>query len=331
MNFLIENTNYSLLIYFLIKEEKDWKDTTYILNYQIPLKIINKLSKKINKNKIYTQISPDNNFFLKSKNYYFYYLKMFFKLFFLKDIYIYGNDDILFMIPFKNKEINLIEDGTVNYVLKTKKDTFLKKIKKKILLAPINYKTHGLSKRVKKIYLTGLAPIPKEIVHKVELINLKELWDKKSFGEQREILDIFSFDLNIKESIKGRDIILFTQPLSEDGIITEDEKIEIYLKIANKYPHDRLIIKTHPREKTNYKEIFSDNLVLDNPFPFEILNLLDVKFNKAVTLFSTAALGLGENVEVDFYGTEVNQKILNYFGSRDNIMKRNCYLKLEER
>ncbi|MEG2256476.1 MAG: glycosyltransferase family 52, partial [Cetobacterium sp.] len=123
--------------------------------------------------------------------------------------------------------------------------------------------------------------------------------------------------------------ILFTQPLSEDNIITEEEKIEIYLKIIKKYPKDRLIIKTHPREKTNYKNIFKEYLVLDNPFPFEILNILDVKFNKAITLFSTAALGLGKEVEVDFYGTEVHIKILERFSSCDSIMKRNCFLEEE--
>ena len=64
-----------------------------------------------------------------------------------------------------------------------------------------------------------------------------------------------------------------------------------------------------------------------HPFPFEILNLLDVKFNKAITLFSTAALGLGKEVEVDFYGTEVHMNILERFGSCENIMKRNCFLR----
>ena len=222
------------------------------------------------------------------------------------------------------KNFILIEDGLMNY--QEKKQSKLKGYLKKILLKkPIL----GRAKNVKKIYLTGLAPIPKEIAHKVEIINLKELWDKKTLEEQNEILDIFSFDLNIKEKIKGRDIILFTQPLSEDNVITEEEKLKIYSEIIKKYPKKRLVIKTHPREKTNYKDIFKEYLILDNPFPFEILNLLDVKFNKAITLFSTAALGLGEGVEVDFYGTEVHDKILERFGSCDNIMKRNCFLKEE--
>lgn len=242
-----------------------------------------------------------------------------------KNIKIYGNDH-LFYSPLYCSEFILLEDGVANYM----ESNF--SFKEKIYVLILNFKLHkkfGFSNKIKKIYLRDSKKILDDRIKKLQIINLKELWNKKTLEEQNEILDIFSFDLNIKEKIKGRDIILFTQPLSEDNIITEEEKLKIYSEIIKKYPKDRLVIKTHPREKTNYKDIFNEYLVLDNPFPFEILNLLDVKFNKAITLFSTAALGLGDEVEVDFYGTEVHDKILERFGSCDNIMERNCFLKEE--
>lgn len=244
----------------------------------------------------------------------------------------YGNDDLKISSFFRRNNFYILEDGVINYNYSNQLEkTLFKKIFKRVLMLQFkNYKSFGIEKNIQKIYLTGLGPIPKEIEHKVEIINLKELWDKKTLEEQNEILEIFSFDLYIKEKINGRDMILFTQPLSEDKILTEEEKIEIYSKIIKKYPKDRLVIKTHPREKTDYKNIFKEYLVLDNPFPFEILNLLDVKFTKAITLFSTAALGLGKNVETDFYGTEIHPKIFDRIGSCDNIMKRNCFLKEEK-
>lgn len=310
---------YSLMIYLLLVETKLKKETLFILEnleIELPYRTI-KVKNKI-KNKI---------------NMYFYelFLNFCIKILILlkgKNILIYGQDHTI--IGNKLLEVEnfyLIEDGSMNYYFH--KNTQEKLFKKKFKHFMKRKEYLGVDSSVKKIYLTGIAPIPKEIAHKVEVINLKELWNKKTLEEQNEILDIFSFDLNVKEKIKERDLILFTQPLSEDKVITEKEKIEIYSKIIKKYPKDKLIIKTHPREKTNYKEIFKEYLILDNPFPFEILNLLDVKFNKAITLFSTAALGLGEKVEVDFYGTEVHPKILERFGSCDNIMKRNCFLKEE--
>lgn len=322
---IIENTLYGLLISMLILKRKKESVIEYIFPSDFDKRILKKLPHKSYNISNYGSIK--NGLYSHYKSLFLNNIKK------EEDIIVYGNDHLDIAIPYRKYPFYLIEDGILNYTYHKngyKKRTIKEKIKRLIKLLPSDKKCYGKHSNIKKIYLTGLAPIPKEIAHKVEIINLKELWDKKSLEEQNEILDIFSFDLNIKEIIKDRDIILFTQPLSEDGVITEEEKIEIYSKIVKKYPQDRLIVKTHPREKTNYKEIFKDNLVLDNPFPFEILNLLDVKFNKAVTIFSTAALGLGKDVAVDFYGTEVNDKILARFGSCDNIMKRNSYLEEEE-
>lgn len=218
------------------------------------------------------------------------------------------------------KKYILYEEGLAIYNSGKVKNSKLKKI------IGFNTGIFGKNNNVKKIYLTKLASIPKEIIDKVEIINLKKLWNKKTLEEQNEILNIFSFDLNIKEKIKGRDIILFTQPLSEDGIVTEERKIELYSKIIKRYPRERMLIKVHPREKTNYKLFFKECLVIDGLFPFEILNLLDVPFKKSVTIFSTAALGLNKDIVIDFYGTEIDEKIFKIFGNLDKIKKRNSFL-----
>lgn len=320
-------TIYQLLIFLLITKGKS-NEKKYIFSELFPKSILEKIASKI--------VISENFVFAKNKLIkgilfivYLIQIKMslgFGKLKKMKLYKIYGESLFSDLLINKKIPVYILEDGLKNYsknaIEKNVLENFLIK-----LFWRIEFKSE--MKKAKKIYLTGLAPIPKEIAHKVEIINLKELWNKKTLEEQNDILDVFSFDLDIKEKIKGRDIILFTQPLSEDNVITEEEKLKIYSEIIKKYPKDRLVIKTHPREKTNYKDIFKEYLVLDNPFPFEILNLLDVKFNKAITLFSTAALGLGDRVKVDFYGTEVHDKILKRFGSCDNIMERNCFLKEE--
>lgn len=322
------NTRYSMLIYLLLNREKV-SQTYFIFNDDMNLKKIHKIVIKEKKSSnVFKSFIYQIYFLLKIKN-----ICSKNKL---HNKIVYGQDHIQGAQYFRKfYKFYLLEDGVANYEDNLKKEknkvnniqkNFLRKLVRKILLKDFDY---GLSPNIQKIYLTGLASVPEEIAPKVEIINLKELWNKKTLEEQNEILDIFSFDLNIKEKIKGRDIILFTQPLSEDNIITEEEKLKIYSEIIKKYQKERLVIKTHPREKTNYKEIFKEYLILDNPFPFEILNLLDIKFNKAITLFSTAALALGAEVEVDFYGTEVHPKILEKVGSCNKIMKRNCFLKEE--
>ena len=156
---------------------------------------------------------------------------------FRNNVLIYGQDHLLIgnkSLLFKN--FYLVEDGNMSYST-ILVDYFNKRqgIKKVIDTIFQRKKMLGRDSAVKKIYLTGLAPIPEGIKNKVEIVNLKELWDKKSDDEKEEILNIFGFDKNIVNSIKNRKHILYTQPLSEDEVLLENEKIELYSKILKKY------------------------------------------------------------------------------------------------
>lgn len=326
---VLEARDRGLLISMLLL---DYKKVKFI----VPCFVNKKILEKMQKYKLEVQISEYGVFEglpvrgIKKYGYYYYnLLKYLPSKKELTNIEVYGDDELSIAIPYRKIGINVIEDGIINYKKRVIKRTILQKLKKKLKLIENSDKAYGFDERVKKIYLTGLAPVPQELNSKVEFIDLKKLWAKKTKGEQEEILDIFSFNLNIKEKLKGKEIILLTQPLSEDGVISEDEKIKLYSKIIKKYDQKKLIIKCHPREKTNYKDIFKDYLVINDIFPFEIFKLLDIKLKKVITLFSTAALAVDENIEIDFYGTEVHTKILERFGSCDNVMKRNCFLEEE--
>lgn len=327
---ILTDTYYNLML-ILLNEDIDLEKIFFFFGENI--KINKKLkSYTIKKNRI---VNKFGFFILEILN----ILKLYFicKKYNLDKITVSGQDHIVGANFFKKRfKIFLYEDGIANYsekILKNqselkerlfKEKNILKKIIcKSILISP----SFGFDDNVLKVYLTGLDNIPSFIKDKVELINVQELWNKKTIEKQVEILNTFSFDSNIKERIKGKTTILFTQPLSEDNVISEIEKIEIYSKILKNYSKDEVVIKTHPRETTDYKKIFKDYLILDNPFPFEIMNLLGIKFKRAVTLFSTAALALGDEVEVDFYGTQVHENIFKVFGDCKNIMETNKFLK----
>lgn len=253
---------------------------------------------------------------------------------------IYGLDHVfLGNEVFYKEELYLIEDGLINYSfynsfltksLKVKMKKMLLFFVKKIFNLKIKV-PYGVDDLVKKIYLTGLATVPKKIANKVEIINLKNLWEKKTEEEKNAILKIFDFDKNILKKIGFNAIILFTQPLSEDKILTEEEKIEVYSNILENYNNKSIIIKPHPREKTDYSKYFPSYYVMKEKYPVEILGLVGINIKKAVTIFSTAAFGLGKNIEIDFYGTEIHPKLFKRFGSQDAIMKRNAFLDEEEK
>lgn len=322
MKIIFENTVYSLFLYMLL--DREWKKRIYIFDKNLVLM----LGKNLNSLKHFSY-----SFYEVKKNSFLFYkeqLKIIFlliklKLYFKKNLKILGDFSVCYKILL-NKPFYMIEDGTSSYMLMEKKNSLIFKLKKLIKLENIFFDGSQTSKFVKKIYMTGLAPIPEEIKNKVEIINIKELWNKKTNIEKKEILDFFNFDINTISKIKNRKNIFFTQCLSENFILNETEKIDLYKKVLKNYDLKDLIIKTHPKEKTNYKEIFPEALILDNVFPSEFFMLFDVKFDKAITLFSTAVLNLKDVKEIDFYGTEVHPKLLEFLGSLDNIYKRNKFL-----
>ena len=300
-------SNLRMLLIFLLLNSDDLDNICFIFDSSFSS------DKKLKKN----LLLKEKKRFKLIANIFFDYFKLK-KLNLSKNVKVYGADHIRGANFFlKRYEFYLIEDGMMNYA----KQTYKRTIKNLLFSKP----KLGRDKNVKKIYLTGLAQIPEEIKDKVEIVDLKKLWKLKTKEEQEEILEVFGFNREILEKIKEKNTILFTQPLSEDGILNEQEKIELYSKIILKYPKEKLIIKTHPREKTNYIEFFKEILILDKSFPAEIFELLDIDFDRTITLFSTAAFGVKAKY-IDFYGAEVNLKILEKVGNHDFIMKRNVFL-----
>ena len=317
---LILETIYSLFIYFLISSKKEIKETTFLVNsifYENNIELVKKLEEVI----LFNHKNKDRLPFFK-RIFYFWKIKLEIRgMNIEKYKKIYGLDHTLIGNYCIRRNFILLEDGSFNYNLK--KISIKNKIRNIIYGRNL---TLGQDKRIEKIYLTGLAPIPETIKNKVEIINLRELWNKKSEEEKKEILEIFCFSFEIIKKLKQRGEVLFTQPLSEDGILLENEKIEIYKKIIKNYDVNGLIIKKHPREKTDYKKFFPNIEILNQAFPSEFFDILDIKLKKAITIFSTAVCTIGKDVEIDFYGTEIHPKILKKFGSQEHIMKRNKFL-----
>lgn len=324
-------TKYQLLLFLLLKNPKD--KVTFILP-----KYLDEIKQKFDlkyKVKIIEREKPQLKKIVSFISYYQYIKNLSNELAISKKTVLYGDSIINYILPDENILCRL-EDGTGNYI--TKNFESFSTIKQKVyyyidaIMFYIFFRKKLLRdeeknlKRVNKYYATEMAPKNLEYEEKVERINLKNLWNKKTEEEKKEILDIFNVNEKILEKIKGKKIILFTQPLSEDGIIEEKEKIELYEKILKRYNLEETVIKIHPREKTKYEEIFKKCLIIKETFPSEILSFLGFEPKKAVTIFSSAVFGIEKNVEIDFYGTEIHEKLYNKFGSCSKIMKTTAYL-----
>ena len=305
----ITSSSYVLLIYILLNN-KDFKETLYITGENL---IKNKEVKNIKILKI--SIFP--NIINRVINYVYFSILLKGK----QKYVVYGQDHLSASNFFVEKyEFRVIEDGLSfnnDYITRLKKnfsdENRIKRFVRKLLKINCH---HALDERIKKIYVSNLDTLSKEYSRKkIECFNINELWKDIGNSKKEEIKNFFNIDDDVlhQTSYKDTHILLLTQPLSEDGYITEREKINIYSKII-KDNYKNILIKPHPRELTNYQNYFKNIILLDKDIPIELYSLLGMKFYKVVSLFSTSVFNSFMECDREVLGTVENKKLELEFG-----------------
>lgn len=149
---------------------------------------------------------------------------------------------------------------------------------------------------------------PKLVVH-----DLEKLWNEKNAEEKAKIASIFNVDEKSLKLLETKSVILITQPLSEDGIVSEEDKVKLYKSILKNYDIDQVVIKPHPREKTNWAEIFPGTPIITRQVPAELLSMM-VKPQKVCTFYSTAAFSLCPPENVDIYSKDFSHLVFAHPG-----------------
>ncbi|MGP2569367.1 hypothetical protein ACT4R9_03070 [Ornithobacterium rhinotracheale] len=311
-NTLIFSTIYPLFLYLLYKSEDEIKNTLFIASYAIPNDIRKNLPNNVIYNPDYTLNSKFIVINILSRSIYYLYYKHKIKKILKKspNVRFHSHDESVMTAMFIGKNTFIqIEDGLINYIkpkasknnengLMTKFKNFLKQ---NFLFVQ---KKNNDSQIIKRIY-TKNSPYHKD----VEIISITNLWNNSSSKKKRLILEIFGIDEKTFLSLKKKKTIILTQPLSEDKLLdSEDEKIKIYKNVIDKIAPDEIVLKTHPREKTDYRKYFSDVLVFDKPIPAEIFELAKIKFSSAYTVSSTIALNFNYDINIIPIDTKKNTK-----------------------
>ena len=314
MNIYIVYNYWELLLSLMILEaqEKNKNNLLIVVKNEIKESIIQKLKNKYNV--LEYSFSPNRILRLLS-----FYYKIHILLNKVEKIISFSDQDAITRYFIKNKKnIDLYEHGNINY--KTEFNGIDQKIKRILFRME---KPYGRNEYVKNIYLRGTGIIPEDIKSKVIIIDLDKIWGNITNEGKKAILEVFGLDIKEIKDIENKEMILFTQPFSEDGVLTEREKIDLYKKIIDKYDRNKLIIKNHPREKTEYNKEFSDITILEKTFPSELLLFMGLKIKKVITVGSTVVSIFSGKSEIDFYGAEAHPKILKYYGNIDFFIKRN--------
>lgn len=310
-------TLYAFLQYLLISE-MDIENTLFVFSESMN----NLIGDNFECHKIILK-GKKGNFFQKKRIEHENYKKLNLILFKNKNIKVYLQDHLKEAEYFLEKfNCYLLEDGTDSYNLtkinknqeKYKLQKYRIKPLRKLLGGSLKrYPRYGFSDKIIGIYMKGTFKIPDKIQNKVIHLDIKELFNKLSIEKKEKLFNIFYLKLTVLNKIENK-ILLLTQPLSEDGLMTEEEKIKIYRDIQESRKGSIFIIKSHPREETDYQKYFPDVYIMPKNFPAELFLFVDAKLKEVITVFSTAALNLKENYKVTFLGTESYPKLIERFG-----------------
>lgn len=157
--------------------------------------------------------------------------------------------------------------------------------------------------------------------------SFRGIWNTFSSFKQDFILRVFSMTHEDVEMLQSKKIIVFTQALTD--YVSKEEHGNIWKRIISKYPLSEVLLKPHPRDYYEYESEIEGISVFRKKIPSQFFEVLNLEFAKAVTAYSSSVFHLNAK-EIDWYGTEVSEKILARLGSEPFIpegMKVNkCFI-----
>lgn len=184
----------------------------------------------------------------------------------------------------------------------------------RLLYGEIYYQRFGNNQLCQGVILTHDEHLDYLKGKKKYLVNIKDEWNKSSLFKRDLITSIFSISKDDIYKLRTKRIVIFTQPLYPD-FISKEEHACIYKKIIERYSVTDIVVKTHPRDHYQYENDFKDLYVLRSPVPSQLLDLLEIKFDKAITLFSTAVKSLSYDIPIDWYGFAGNKTLESLIGN----------------
>lgn len=306
---LISPSLYTLFLYTLIND--DWLGGDFVLSERIPKTIHEKLS--VMGADVFS-IPKRNRLgnFLSNWDY------LRFLMFSTGRQYraVYGNDEFMPSCKYRHLGMKLIEDGSFN---KESKAFFIER-RWRINRFWVNYwfrrrvrtyVPYGYDPRAKEIFHTENVTLPEEISKKGILIDLFSLWNGKNKQKKSKILELFGIDETFVQNLTRYSTVLVTQELP----LPDADKIRYYRHLLEGNDESAVLIKTHYAEKTDYQSEFPKAYIISQPVPFQLFKLLGYAPKKVLTICSSAITSfLGENTEIVFMGSEVDQRIVEQYG-----------------
>lgn len=244
---------------------------------------------------------------------------------FIKSARIYSNGGSYLMMLIRGREYELLQEAPHYITFHMNKDStvFQRNVKryssirgklKYLIMGPTTLFECLYMSKITTIHLTEENDSPSLEGKNVFIKSFSSMWDNASKSKRDFILKVFNLTIKTGDS-SNQHYMFLTQPLVDDGILTESEYVETLKRIFNNYDQRQIIIKKHPRDTVDYRVYFSDIHVYPDNVNLELLFLTGLQIKKAIAICTTSVNTLPGNVEIDWYGSCVHPKIQDFLGN----------------
>lgn len=314
---------FALVIYLLISTEEDVKKTHFFMSSGIQEYV----RKKFINNMSYIEPVKNKHWVIIYANILKIRIKSLFKWRYSGGVKIFAQDHLYFSSAIIGKHnYTLLSDGPKFLTLHKKSKYYSEqedynKVQKNMVVRVRRFflylvagslwnKSHGKNSQCKKIILSERENVNFMHTNDINIVNIKDITHDKLI----RILNIFDLSEKDIKILKDKTIIVLTQPFSTDKVISEIEQKRIYEDILSNYNYNDVVIKTHPRDTFDYRKYFNDVYVMDKPIPMQLLDILNIVFQEAATVCSSAATSIPYNIKVRWLGSSIHPNILKEFG-----------------
>ncbi len=313
---LLTPSIYTLFLYILLNDR--WAESDYVLHKRIPLVVQDNL--EATGARVYTDYLQGQNNTILTKLMqnvlYWKYLRYSRNVTYAN---VYGNDEFYLSMKYRNQGIKIIEDGPYY-----NDKELLRARRTKQYAGLLNYWFYwlwrdyvplGFDKHVSTVYHTEFNHLPAEIQDKGVLIDMRQLWQRKSEVDQQKIAQVFGLNKDVVDKLEKCKTILVTQEFPNS--VSDSEKILMYKNLLqdNGIEQSGLLIKSHYAEKTNYRQAFPEATVIDTPVPAQLLDMIGYEADTALTISSSAIFAFVKpNTKIVFKGTEFDERLLRFYG-----------------
>ncbi len=154
----------------------------------------------------------------------------------------------------------------------------------------------GMSKYVNMIEVSDNNDLVNYIKKKtIRVFNVDDCISQLSITEKQKIYETYAKAYNLPLFFDRKADLILTAALARDGLVkSENDQLICHKSIIDQYTDSDLhyvIIKPHPKDTLDYKQINEDLIVVDPAISAEILGLCEtLHYGNVITIFSTAIL-----------------------------------------